>query len=95
MAAVATITSLVPRAVLRAAALEGLDVVPLYAVAGLEARSEPVSDQHIDIERYYELWDRLMSASGDPSLPVRAALASDIGRERGVRLPSHELPDAG
>lgn len=74
----ATITSLVPRSVIRAAAAEGLSTSPLFQVVGFGAQTGANSDLHVEIERYYELWDRIMSASGDPSFPVRAALASDI-----------------
>lgn len=78
MASAATITSLVARSVIRAAELEGLNAAPLYGVIGLEGPNAALADVHIDIERYFALWEQVMRASGAPSFPVRAALAADI-----------------
>jgi len=78
VAAAATITGLVPRAVIRDAATEGLNPAPLFALIGLDQHVDAASDQHVDVERYYALWDRIMSDLGDPGFPVRAAIASGI-----------------
>jgi hypothetical protein len=78
MAAASTITSLVARSVIRAAEAEGLASAPLYRALGLAGPHAALADVHVDIARYYELWAALMKATGDPSLPIRAALASDI-----------------
>jgi AraC-like DNA-binding protein len=73
-----TITSLVPRALVREARLLGMDPVPLLAAAGLGTESAADADVHIDIDRYHQLWDLVMTMVGDPGFPIRAGSAFRI-----------------
>jgi AraC-like DNA-binding protein len=78
MTAAATITALVPHAVIAAAGRAGLDVAALCRNAGLEPGRPPVAGAHLDIERYYGMWDQIMAALGDPRFPVLAGAAFRI-----------------
>jgi AraC-like DNA-binding protein len=67
-----SISSLVPQAIIRIAGEAGVDPAPLLRAAGLEGDRPPANDAHLDIERYYQLWDSIMNALGDPGFPVVA-----------------------
>ncbi len=73
-----TITGLVARALVREAGLRGMDPAPLLAVAGLDGKSTGAADVHIDIDRYHQLWERIMVAIDDPGFPIRAGAAFRI-----------------
>jgi AraC-like DNA-binding protein len=68
----ATITSLVPYAVIRIAEQSGLDARALFEAAGLLPDRPPPGDTHLDVERYYQMWERILTGLADPGFPVRA-----------------------
>lgn len=78
MTTAGTISGLVPHAVIREAALMGMDPLPLLEVAGIDADSDRAADSHIDIDRYHQLWERIMTEVHDPGFPIRAGSAFRI-----------------
>jgi AraC-like DNA-binding protein len=78
MSDAATILSLVPYAVIRAAEKAGVDPKPLYQLNGIAPGSVPAGDAHVTIERYYETWERILAAVDIPGFPAHVASASRV-----------------
>jgi glycerophosphoryl diester phosphodiesterase len=66
-----SITAVVPYLVASAAREAGFDPGRLLKATGLELDVPPSADEHVDIERYYELWRRTMELVRDPAQGVR------------------------
>ena len=73
-----SIVSLVPYAVIRAAEKAGVDPGPLYRLTGLVPGVVPAGDVHLPVDRYWEMWQRIMAATGDPGFPAYAASQSQL-----------------
>jgi AraC-like DNA-binding protein len=78
-----TISSVVPFLVAAVARTRGIDPEPLLRAAGLELEAHPSADEHVDIERYLELWRRLVKVLPDPGFPLQVAST--------FQLEDHEL----
>jgi AraC-like DNA-binding protein len=74
----ASIVSLVPYMVIRAAEKAGLDPAPLHLLAGTVPGSPPAGDVHLPIERYYQVWERIIAALDHPGFPLLAARESRV-----------------
>lgn len=74
----ATILGPVAHLVIRAAEKSGLDPAPLYRVVGFEAGKAPPSDLHLPIERYFELWERILRDLDAPAFPAVVASMSRL-----------------
>ncbi len=74
----ATILGHVAHLVIRAAEKAGLDPAPLYRVVGFEGGKAPPNDLHLPIERYFELWERIVRDVSAPAFPAVVASMSRI-----------------
>lgn len=68
-----SISGVVPFLLATTAQNEGFEVGSLLADAGIEGT--PRADEHVSIERYFEVWRRAMTLIGDPAFALRAAAA--------------------
>jgi AraC-like DNA-binding protein len=78
VSATATILSLVPYVVIRAAETAGVDPGPLYQVTGISPGAVPAGDVHVTIDRYYAMWEQILAKLPLPGFPARAASASRV-----------------
>lgn len=68
-----TISSAVPYIVAAVARSAGLDPLPVLRAGGLDPEAPPRPEEHIDAARYFDVWRRVMAATGDPAFPLRVA----------------------
>lgn len=68
-----TISSVVPFVVAAVASRAGLNARELLSDSGVPAEAPPRADDHVPIERYVEVWRRVMAQLGDAAFPVRVA----------------------
>jgi AraC-like DNA-binding protein len=73
-----SITAVVPYLVASSAREAGFDPERLLKATGIELDVPPSADDHVDIERYYELWRRTMDLVRDPAFPLHAASAFQL-----------------
>jgi len=69
-----TISGVVPFLVAHVARTLGADPEPLLRGTGVDAAAPPRGDEHIAVERYFEVWRRAM-ALFDDTFPLRVASA--------------------
>jgi AraC-like DNA-binding protein len=74
----ATITSFVAHTVIRAAEKAGVNPAPLYQLTGLSPGVVPAGDAHLDIERYYQLWERVATELDNPAVSLLAVAESRL-----------------
>src|SRR4051812_28886298 len=67
-----TISGVVPFLVAHVARSQAADPEPLLRGTGIDAAAPPRGDEHIAVERYFEVWRRAMALFGD-RFPLRVA----------------------
>jgi AraC-like DNA-binding protein len=78
-----SISSVVPFIVAAVAARAGLSPAELLSGSGIAPDAPPRADDHVPVERYLEVWRRVMARVGDDAFPLRVASA--------FTLEDHEL----
>lgn len=78
-----TISSVVPFIVAAAATRNGLSAPDLLSGSGVAPDAPPRADDHVPVERYLEVWRRVMAGVRDDAFPLRVASA--------FTLEDHEL----
>jgi AraC-like DNA-binding protein len=76
--AVATITALVPWALVHAAVARGAEPAALWSHIGLSGEKPPALDLHLPIRTLFSLWEQCMMALRDPSFPLQVGSSSRI-----------------
>jgi len=67
-----TISLAVPYVVALAAREEGVDPTAALRAGGLEFQAAPRAEDHVDVDRYFAVWRRMMALIPDPAFPLRA-----------------------
>jgi AraC-like DNA-binding protein len=67
----ATVTSVVPWAIIQAVRALGVEAAPLFRLIGLAEDRPPAVEVHIPADGYHELWGRVMRELDDPAFPIR------------------------